>query len=224
MTLPPLPATTIEVVEDRTATSRCDDGFIRLRRSQMRCIGSDGTTSDPFAYDEVQRSALDAVVIAAHFRDSHGIRHVYLRSALRPPVALRPRKAWPMPERGGLGQLWEVPAGLVEVGEQSVQGLRECAARELAEELGLVLAPEQMLPLGPPSFPAPALIGERHFYFHCEVDPVAQTTPAGDGSPLERDATVVAVPLEEALSLVRSGEIEDAKTEVALRRLAEISA
>ncbi len=219
--LPPLPATDIVVLEDRSATARCDEGFIRLRRQKLVARYPDGTVSDPFEYDDAQRTALDAVVVVAHYRDQAGTQFVYLRSALRPPVAMRPREVWPIPERPTLGHLWEVPAGLVERNERSEQGLRECAARELGEELGFGLPASAMQPLGPSTFPAPALIGERHFYFHCEVDPASRGKPQGDGSALENHATIVAVSLDDALALVRAGEIEDAKTEIALRRLAE---
>ena len=57
---------------------------------------------------------------------------------------------------------------------------------------------------------------------HAEVDPTALVPPIEDGSVLERQATLVTVTLQDALALVRAGEIEDAKTELALRRLAEI--
>jgi ADP-ribose pyrophosphatase len=66
------------------------------------------------------------------------------------------------------------------------------------------------------------MVGERHFYFHVEVDPARQGTPTEDGSPLERLAVVTAIPLDAAIELTRRGVIEDAKTEVALRRLAEL--
>lgn len=221
--LPPLPSTSIEVLENHSATARCDQGFIRLRRQKLVARYPDGSVSEPFEYDDAQRTNLDAVVVAAHYLDRHGVRCVYLRSALRPPVAMRSPEIWPVPERATLGHVWEVPAGLVEKEERSEPGLRECAARELAEELGFSLLASDMRSLGPSTFPAPALIGERHFYFHCEVDPATSTVPPGDGSPLENHAAIVALPLHDVLDLIRKGEIEDAKTEIALRRLAEIT-
>jgi ADP-ribose pyrophosphatase len=130
----------------------------------------------------------------------------------------------PVPEKTTLGALWELPAGLVEVDERSPAGLRRCAARELLEEVGAVVPWEAILPLGPSSFPAPGIIGERHFFFHVEVDPALLVIPTEDGSPLERGARVVMLPVDEALDLVRSGAIEDEKTEVLLRRLAELDA
>lgn len=216
--LPPLPTTKLEVVTDTPP----DQGFLRVRRQQLRARFPDGSVSAPFAYDQVERTALDAVVIAAHFRDRDGVLQIFLRSALRPPVAHRKPEICPIPERPTLGHLWELPAGLVETSEQTEQGLRTCAARELGEELGFQVAARDMLPLGPSTFPAPSVLGERHFYFHCRVDPATQHPPSGDGSPLERHAAIVAIPLADALHWMSLGEIEDAKTEIALRRLAEI--
>ena len=220
--LPPPPTTRIRIVDDDNEPCRCDEGFIRLRRHLLQTESPDGTSSPPFRYDEVERSALDAVVIVAHYRSNAGSEIVFLRTALRPPVALRSGDESPIPEPTPSGHLWEVPAGLVERYERSEEGLRRCAARELFEELGFDLSPVEMVPLGPSTFPAPAIIGERHFFFHCVVDPQKRREPPGDGSPLEVLATVTEVDLDEAIELTRSGDIEDAKSEIALRRLREI--
>jgi ADP-ribose diphosphatase len=218
--LPALPK--IGLVIERDRTPRSSEGYLNVRRVELRATFPDGSDSEPFVYDIVQRKALDAVVVAPHFRDAGGARRVLLRSALRPPVALRPREVWPVPERPTLGGLWEVPAGLVEAAERSERGLRECAARELYEEIGATVDAEAIQPLGPSTFPCPGVIGERHFFFHVEVDPSALVAPVEDGSVLERQAAVVSVSLEDAVCLVREGEIEDAKTEIALRRLMEM--
>jgi ADP-ribose pyrophosphatase len=220
MELPALPRHTITVVEERPSLD--PPGFLRLRRAMLRVRFEDGTESAPFEYDTVDRDRLDAVVIAAHYRGEDGRRRVFLRTALRPPVALRPLAVRPLPERETLGALWELPAGLVEVEERSPEGLRRCAARELLEEVGAGVDPGALAELGPSTFPAPGMVGERHFFFHVEVDPAKITTPTEDGSALERGAVIVAIPVDEAIELCRRGEIEDGKTELALRRLAEV--
>jgi ADP-ribose pyrophosphatase len=219
--LPPLPAIKLSIDRDRSEHAP-PRAYLTVRRLELKAQFPDGSVSEPFFYDVVERKALDAVVVVPHFRDEAGTRKVLLRSALRPPVAFRPREAWPIPERETLGGLWELPAGLVEPGERSEEGLRACAVRELYEETGAEVLPEAMLPLGPSMFPCPGVIGERHFYFHAEIDPSALLPPVEDGTVLERQATLVTVSLEDALALIRAGEIEDAKTEIALRRLAEI--
>lgn len=221
MPLPPLPRITLSLLEQRERGPGEPDAFMRLYYRRFSARYPDGTTSAPFSYDTAVRERLDAVIIAPHYR-VNGVRHVYLRSAVRPAVALRPREAWPIPEGDDLGQLWELPAGLVELDERSPEGLQRCAARELLEEVGLDVPADAMKTLGPPTFPAPGIIGERHFFFHVEVDPSTVATPTEDGSALERHAVIVVLPIDEALALCREGKLDDAKTELGLRRLAEL--
>lgn len=214
----PLPEITLELVEDLSPPD--PGGFLRLVRRRFRARYPDGSLSEPFVYDAVDRRAIDAVVIAAHFF-SRGERWIYLRSALRPPLLLRDPARSPIPDLDrGLG-LWELPAGLVEESEQSALGLRACASRELQEELGFEQPPDLLRELGPSTYPSPGVIGERHFYFEVEVDPKSRREPANDGSPLEHGGLVRSARLSEALELCRAGVIEDAKTELALRRLVE---
>jgi ADP-ribose pyrophosphatase len=217
MALPPLPTHALELVSEHVEGA---GGFLWLRRAELR-VRFAGGGSAPFEYDAIGRARLDAVVIAAHYLEG-GRRFVFLRSALRPPVWMRPIEARPFPESPNLGALWELPAGLVEEDERTPDGLQRCAARELGEEVGFAVAPEAFAPLGPATFPAPGIIGERHFYFHLEVDPSSRRAPTEDGSALERDAAIAAIAVEEALELARRGGFEDAKTELALRRLAEL--
>jgi ADP-ribose pyrophosphatase len=223
MTLPPLPAIDVRVIEDTTEGSRCDTGFVRVRRRKLSLGYGDGTESAVFPYDEAWRVNLDAVTIAAHFRDPQGVPHVYLRSAVRPPVALRPAEPIP-PLAAPTGGLWELPAGLIEQDERTPEGVVRCAAREIEEELGFYTDPATYGSLGGGMFPTPGLIGERIYFFHVEVDPVSRREPSEDGSALERFAEIAAIPLEAALSLCRDGRIEDMKTELGLRRLAEVLA
>jgi ADP-ribose pyrophosphatase len=117
--------------------------------------------------------------------------------------------------------LWEVPAGLVEVSEQTTNGPARTAQRELAEELGFTVPVESMRALGPSAFPCPGVLGERHFFFEVTVDPATRHDPELDGSALEHFGVVADVSLEGALQMCRNGEIEDSKTELALRRLVE---
>jgi len=220
MPLPQLPRLAFCEVEDLTPDAPA--GFLRLRRRRLTLQSENGRLSPAFVFDNVDRRALDAVVVAAHYLDAQARRWVYLRSAVRPAVGLRPVECRPLPERDTLGVLWELPAGLVEPSECSAAGLKRCAARELHEELGFAVADELLEPLGRSSFPATGVIGERHHYFHVAVAPDDRGAPAEDGSVLERDALIVPVRLDEALQLVADGVIEDSKTELGLRRLAEV--
>jgi len=216
------PKLTLELVEDLSPPQ--EKGFLRLVRRKYRLHYPDGTVSDPFLYDAIDRAALDAVVIAAHFRDHAGVPRVYLRSACRPPLTLRKRADPPLVDERADGALWELPAGLVEPGENSAAGVVRAAQRELEEELGFSVPLTALQPLGPSAFPAPGFVAERHFFFHVEVSPNEQREPGLDGSALERFGVIEHLPLREALALCRAGVIEDSKTELALRRLSEVLA
>jgi len=211
------PRIQLELVQDVSPAGPA--GFLRLVRRRLKARYPDGSVSPEFVYDEVDRRAIDAVIIVAHF-EREGQRWVYLRSALRPPFYFRDPKRSPIAE-SGTGALWELPAGLIEPGEQNQSGVFEAARRELAEELGFEVATAEFSALGPPVLPAAGFIAERHFFASVEVRPEARGEPSLDGSALERFGRVVAVPLARALELCRRGDIEDAKTELGLRRLAD---
>jgi ADP-ribose pyrophosphatase len=203
--------------DDLTDRSSMGGGFVNLRRLSLVAHYPTGEKSNPFRYDMATRDALDAAVIAAHFI-RNGERWVILRSALRPPAALRSDAAEIGTHKGMVvGNQWEVAAGLVEPGESP----RACAVRELHEELGAMVKEADLRDLGPPTFPSGGLLAERHVFFHVEVDPSGLVAPSLDGSPLEHGAAVINAPLSVALAACQAGEIVDAKTELALRRLAE---
>ncbi|MEO7113472.1 MAG: NUDIX hydrolase [Polyangiaceae bacterium] len=207
--IPELPRITIAVHGDVSLPG--GGKYLRLRHAEMTLAYPNGSSSAPFVYDMIQREALDAAVVIAHYRDQNRTM-IYLRSCVRPPVGMRTI------EPAYDASMWEVVAGLVEIGEDP----REAAVRELEEEIGAKIATKEMHDLGHATFPAPGVIGERHVYFHCEVDPKSLRTPGEDGSALEREAKIVAVSITDALAWVKSGDIVDAKTETALRRLQEI--
>lgn len=193
------------------------EGFLCLKRRELSVRFPDGTNSQPFLYDEFTRRALDAVVIAAHFQ-RNGKPWVYLRSALRPPLAFR-RCASADPF--GTGVTWELPAGLIEPEETGARGVLLAAARELEEELGFRARPEEFLALGGPVLPCPALIAEQQFFVRVKVNPPDRMAPQLDGSPLEEFGKVIEVSVEDALKQCREGTIGDSKTELGLRRLLE---
>lgn len=207
--LPETPKVELEVVLDRTVQTD-ERAFLKVRSVDLVATREDGTRSRSFPYDVLDRKAIDAAVMVAHHLVD-GRLHVYLRSAVRPPLALRPRD--PV-----VASIWEVPAGLVEPDERPAAA----AAREVEEELGFSVKEAEMIALGPPAYPAPGFIGELHYYFHVRVDPSQRKQPRGDGSPLEEGARIESVPLDDAIEACRRGDVPDLKTELALRRLREV--
>jgi ADP-ribose pyrophosphatase len=211
------PEVTLEQLEDLSPIA--GRGFLQLSRWRLRAHYPDGSESAPFVYDAVERRCLDAVVMAAYFVRS-GEPWVYLRSALRPPVRFRDPQRSPVTE-AATGSLWELPAGLIEPEEAGAKGVLAAAQRELDEELGFTVSADDFRSLGPSLFSCPGVLNERHFFLSIAVDPSRRHEPSLDGSALERFGRVLALPLSHALELCRSGAIEDAKTELGLRRFAE---
>ncbi len=192
-------------------------GFLGVLRHRLQIVVAGGQASEAFAYDEIARRAMDAVVIAAHFHRS-GEPWVFLRSALRPPPALAQDLGRARLTSAG-GQLWELPAGLVEAEESGGEGPVRAARRELLEELGFSAAEASFHALGPPTLPCPGALAERQYFFRIEVDPDERREPTLDGSALEHHGRVTVAPLREALRRCEQGGLPDAKTELALRRL-----
>jgi len=215
-----LPDLELELLEDLSPGG--PQGFLRLLRRRLRVRLADGSESPPFVYDEIDRRAVDAVVLVAHF-ERDGQCWVYLRSALRPPLWFRNPESGRAPahERA---PLWELPAGLIEPEEAGELGVLRAGRRELLEELGFEANEADFRVLGPASWPCPGVLGSKHYYLHIEVQPDARSEPVLDGSVLERFGRVLALPLSKALELCRSGEIADVQAELGLRRLADIVA
>ncbi|HEY2509607.1 MAG TPA: NUDIX domain-containing protein [Polyangiaceae bacterium] len=208
-----MPPIGIRVARDRTAQSRAEGGFMNVRRMDLVAEYPDGSTSEPFAYDVVERKAIDAVAVVAFARAEGAEAQVFLRSAARVPLILR--DGFGVEE----GNLWELPAGLIDPGETP----REAAAREIEEELGFKVRAAELRELGGWVWPVPGFIAERHFYFCVDVTGHARGTPTEDGSALERGASIQSFPLGELLAHCRAGDVHDAKTELALRRFAELA-
>ena len=106
------------------------------------------------------------------------------------------------------GELWEIPAGTLDPGEDP----EVCARRELLEETGVTAARLQRLTSiwTPPGFTNEVI----HLYL---------ATGLTMGQPSrERDEfiEVVPQPLSRVLALIRDGEIRDAKTVVAILYMA----
>jgi ADP-ribose pyrophosphatase len=106
------------------------------------------------------------------------------------------------------GYIWEVPAGTLGPGEAP----EACARRELREETGLVA--NAWTALGS-ILTTPGFCDERiHLFLARELaDEVQSLDP-------DEVLTVTRVPMQRALEMVRSGEIDDAKSIAALHRAA----
>ena len=206
----PLPPRLVltHLTEDEAGVLSRSHPFLWMRRFSLEIVYTDGTKSAPFVYDCVERKSLHSVVIVAYFYKD-GVPFVFLRSSLRPPIALQMQYEEP--------NLWEIPGGLIDEGESPV----EAAARELEEEMGFRMPVLAFQELGPPTWAVPATIAEHNYYYAVQVDPTEQRPPSGDGSPLEHGAMILAVSAQTTLQACALGSLPDLKTELALRRFME---
>jgi len=102
------------------------------------------------------------------------------------------------------GMIYEIPAGRLDPGEAPL----DCARRELAEEVGQAASQWEWLGA---IWTTPGFTDEKiHFFLARHLTPVSQA--------LEHDEVIEVVerPLEEAIAMIRRGEIEDGKTICAL--------
>lgn len=217
-----MPPIEIDVLGDASATTPSDKGFIKVRRLTLRTTYEDGTRSEPYKYDVADRAALDAVLMVLHSPRVGAPLDplVCMRTAMRPPVSLRARREPPVPvpdPRPG-PMLWEMPAGLIEPGEQGEDAVLGTAARETEEEVGLKLAARDFARLGVAVYLTPGLIAEKLHVVHAEVDHTQPATATAT-EVVERASKVEWWPLAEALARAAAGEVEDCKTELALHRL-----
>jgi ADP-ribose pyrophosphatase len=211
----------IEIVSDETLG--LEGGFLAIRRLHLVNVRADGSRSEPYVCDfAIRPRGLDAVVVVLFTREDGRVR-VLLRDGLRPALRFgRCPGDVPCPDPRRYLFFREVVAGIVEPHERGEDGLRRRAASEVLEEAGYEIDPADVWLLGAGTFPTPGSMAERFYLCGVEVtEPDLVQIPGGDGSPMEEGARVEWMDLDAALAACVSGEIEDAKTELCLRRLAD---
>ncbi len=212
----------IEIVEDQTAGSRCDEGFLRIARLLVRNLYDDGTRSEPYPCDVVSRPGSDAVVAMLYEVDQERRIRVLLRESPRAPLYLRRHKRFVHPDPRVYLYVAEVVAGLVEDADGAGEaGLRRRAALEAEEEAGQQLSEQAFDVIGGETFASPGTSDEKVYYCAGPVRLATAREPRGDGTVMEEHGRLLVRELGEAIRACRSGEIPDMKTEIALLRLAD---
>ena len=212
----------IEIVEDLTAASRCDEGFLRLRRLRLRNRYEDGSESAVYPCDVLSRPGSDAVVAVLYEIDGARRIRVLLRDAPRAPVYLRHARRFVHPDPRVYLTLLELVAGLVEESDGAGDlGLCRRAAIEAHEEAGLQLRAEDFRVLGGESFASPGTGDEKLRFCAAATALAAASAGHGDGSVMEEGARLVSLELADAIEACRRGAIPDMKSELGLLRLAD---
>jgi ADP-ribose pyrophosphatase len=209
--------------ENEGDTTEGKGGFIAIRRLRLRNLHADGSRSRSYVCDFMVRpKGIDAVVVAVYHRSGPAVQ-VLLREGLRPVLANgRSPELLPIPDPAPYLTFTEVVAGIIEADDRGEEGVRRRAAIEVEEESGFSVSPDAVSFLGAGSFPSPGSMPEKFWLTAVEVTgPGEQRHAAGDGSPMEEGATTRWMDLDDAIAACVDGRIEDAKTELALRRLRE---
>ena len=209
--------TGLEVVADVTEGSRCDEGFLHLKRLVCRNRHADGSISRDYRVDVVDRPIPDAVAVLIWRRTARG-PEVLTRKTLRPAAHFRSTLPLPLPDPRPYLLLEELVAGVLEPEDRGEAGLRRRAAEETREEAGFRVSPDEVELLGGSFFLAPGILSEKIHPTTVEVTGRAQEAPEGDGSPLEEGATLQWWPIDALLAACRTGAVEDAKTEIMVGR------
>lgn len=215
--MPASPVTDLEIVEDFSATARCDEGFLRLKRLRVRNRREDGTSSAIYRVDVIDRPRLDAVAVLVYRRGLSGLE-VLTRHNLRPAAYFRRGQTTVLPD--GRSHLYteEIVAGLLEPEDVGDAGLKARAAAEVFEEAGIAVQPDEIVLLGQPFFVAPGILSEKIFLAAVDVTDKPIAEPTGDGSPLEESPAPTWRSLAQLQAAIDDGQIQDAKTEIALAR------
>ena len=207
----------LEILEDFSARARCDEGFLHLRRLRCRNVRADGSVSRPYNVDIVDRPVPDAVAVLLWRRGAQGVE-VLTRRTLRPAAYFRRDLPLPVPDRALSLTVEELVAGVLEAEDSGTEGVQGRAAAEVREEAGYTVAPEAVELLGPAFFMLPGIVSEKIHPTAVDVTGQEPGPATGDGSPLEEGASVRWWPILGLLAACRSGEVEDAKTELCVLR------
>lgn len=214
----------LEILSERIVGR--EGGFLALRRMEMVNVREDGSRSAKFLVDYVVRpKGSDAVVVGIWRRGASGVE-VLIRAGLRPPIHVGRgpvgvgQPGIPVPDDKPHLFFPECVAGILENEDVGEEGIRKRAAIETLEEAGITVRAEDVVMLGAGTFPSPGSMIEKFWLTAVEVtDRTPPVLPPGDGSPLEEDARIEWMGLNEAIDSCVTGRIEDAKTELLLRRL-----
>ncbi len=217
MKLPP------QIKTEILSTTTINGSFLKIDTNHVKFHYPDGSLAE-MNVDAISRKLPDAVVIIPYFKsETDNKYYVYLRSCLRTAVAVADYSST-MRISNCIGNLWELPAGLVDEDETGDYGLRLAVVRELEEEVGFKIDVESVLinRLGFPMFSSPGIIAERLYFFSVQVNPNDRGVPTEDGSPLEKGGIVELFSINEILEYIQEGKVLDCKTEIGINRLYNI--
>lgn len=207
----------VDLIQDLSQVSSPITGFARRYRHRIKSRLSDGTRSETFIVDYIDRAPGKRDAVAAlPYAIPEG-------DPAQTVVILRRQLRYAVYVANGAPMILETVAGIIEDGEAP----ERTVVRELWEEAGIRAELDDIEMLGGPFFICPGLMTEQVYLGVSQIspsllEPGALPPPPTDGSPFEVGAELVTIRLSDALEALdqSDSEFSDAKTEVALTRLA----
>jgi ADP-ribose pyrophosphatase len=170
--------------------------FFSIESTQLRHEKYDGTMSSEMTCISFERG--DAVAALMHF-------------PLDDTIVLIEQFRYPAHKKSD-GWLIELPAGVIEPHELPAQTMR----REIEEETGYRV--EILYPIHT-FFTSPGASSERIFLFYGRIDPHERINEGGGAAHTHEDIKTMHITIDQALWMMKNGEIVDAKTIIALQWL-----
>lgn len=175
---------------------RVFDRFFKIEEATLRHERYDGGMTGELTRFSFERGESVAVLLY-----DPGAKEIILVEQFR----------YPAYSTGSSGWLLEIVAGSVSPGE----GLEATACKEVLEETGYVVTKDSLIKMGA-FFVSPGGTSERLHLYLAEVSEKDKTEKGGGNDHEDEDIRVARLPFEEALAKAEVGELEDAKTAIAL--------
>ena len=183
--------------------------LFRIVEAKLRYRRQDGQMTEPITRVNFERGDAVGVLLYDPEQDA-----VVLVRQFRYPFYARLSDGERQGERVQQAWILEIVAGIMEPGESSPTVGR----RELLEEAGYAVQGD--LGFIATIYPSPGGSSERIHVYWGEVSTAEQTHAGGGLKDEGEDTQVVVLPFQAAMDMVASGEIQDAKTILALQYLA----
>lgn len=185
--------------------------LFKIIRATLQFERYDGQMSKPMTRINFERADSVGILLYDPDRDE-----VVLTEQFRYPVyaSLDPDKATGV----GAKKAWllEIVAGVQDAGKTVI----EVAQKELFEEAGYQIETDGSWHLIANIYPSPGGSSERIYLYWARVNREDRTSEGGGIAEEREDIRVLSLSFEDALGMVESGEIQDAKTIIALQYLA----
>lgn len=178
----------------------------------------DGSVGEPYRVSFVRKDGCDSVAVLPFLIREKRL-YVGIIRMLKPVLFLRRELRLPRNEDRDHLYFDGIVAGAMEVAPAGkTEDVDERAAHELREEGGYQADPTRMIDLGS-YFTSPGYAVEKMYLRAYQLDNVRQGELTGDGTQFEEGLRIRFLEVSKVLDMCLRGEIQDPKTELAIRRL-----